>query len=251
MNKSIAIATFAALLSGAASLQAQNPVGDFTVERVQTLAGVISPNTPVVPDAVLAGVQNGVIEFHQRFVYSSANRTLEQFFWIAPANSPLPLTDTTSATLVDHYLVQIESSGVASLPAPSVILSGHAVSNDPPTPFGNITGAGVTLTFGYRGAGAARHRECHCGNGLRRRGSVQRQSGARQLGADGLARQRIGRERHAIALPAGADPLQRHLHRAGLGSGEAGPRGLIVRRPGAGVPGVCGIPGELRIRSEA
>ena len=155
MNKSIAIATFAALLSGTASLQAQNPVGDFTVERVQTLAGVISPNTPAVPDAVLAGVQNGTIEFHQRFVYSSANRTLEQFFWIVPANSPLPLPDTTSATLVDHYLVQIESSGVASLPAPSVILSGHAVANDPPTPFGNITGAGVTLTFGYQAAGAS------------------------------------------------------------------------------------------------
>jgi hypothetical protein len=155
MNQSIIIGTLAALLSGAASLQAQNPVGDFTIERILALSGVISPYTPSLPDPVLAGIQNGVLEIHQRFIYSSAERTMEQFAFVVPANSPLPFPDLHSATIADHYLVQIESTGISSLPSPSVILSGHATSNDPPTPFGNITGAGVTLAFGYRGAGAS------------------------------------------------------------------------------------------------
>jgi hypothetical protein len=156
MKKFIAGAGMALL--AISSLHAQsnaNGVGDFTLERVLALSGVISPYTPAVPDAVLAGIQNGTIEFHQRFVYSSADRTLEQFFLIVPANSPLPFPDLKSATVVDHYKVQIESTGVSSLPAPSVILSGHAISNDPPTPFGDITGAGVTVTFGYRGVGSS------------------------------------------------------------------------------------------------
>jgi hypothetical protein len=140
------------------SLHAQsngNGVGDFTIERILALTGVISPYTPNLPDAVLAGVQSGALELHQRFVYNSAERTMEQFAFVVPGNSPLPFPDLKSATIADHYLIQIESTGVSPLPAPSVILSGHAISNDPPTPFGNITGAGVTLAFGYHGSGSS------------------------------------------------------------------------------------------------
>jgi hypothetical protein len=140
------------------SLHAQNSgngVGDFTIERIMALSGVISPYTPTLPDGVLAAIQNGVLEMHQRFIYSSAQRTIDQLFFVVPANSPLPFPNPPSASIADHYVVQIENTGVSLLPAPSVILAGHATSNDPPTPFGNITGAGVTLTFGYHGSGSS------------------------------------------------------------------------------------------------
>jgi hypothetical protein len=140
------------------SLHAQvsgNGVGDFTIERIMALSGVISPYTPTLPDGVLAAIQNGVLEMHQRFIYSSAQRTIDQLFFVVPANSPLPFPNPPSASIADHYVVQIENTGVSLLPAPSVILAGHATSNDPPTPFGNITGAGVTLTFGYHGSGSS------------------------------------------------------------------------------------------------
>ena len=156
MKKFIAGAGMALLAIG--SLYAQNSgngVGDFTIERIMVLSGVISPYTPTLPDGVLAAIQNGVLEMHQRFIYSSAQRTIDQLFFVVPANSPLPFPNPPSASIADHYVVQIEHTGVSLLPAPSVILAGHATSNDPPTPFGNITGAGVTLTFGYHGSGSS------------------------------------------------------------------------------------------------
>src|ERR1022692_895941 len=140
------------------SLHAQssgNGVGDFTLERVVALSGILSPYTPNLPAAALAAIQNGTLEIHQRFIYNSALRTMDQLSFVLPANSPLPFPNPPSAAIVDHYLVQIENTGVSLQPAPSVILAGHATSNDPPTPFGNITGAGVTLTFGYHGSGSS------------------------------------------------------------------------------------------------
>jgi hypothetical protein len=80
---------------------------------------------------------------------------MDQLTFAVPANSPLPFPNPPSAAVLDHYVVQVENTGVSLLPAPSVILAGHATSNDPPTPFGNITGAGVTLTFGYKGSGSS------------------------------------------------------------------------------------------------
>jgi hypothetical protein len=156
MKKFFASAGMALLAIG--SLHAQvstNGVGDFTVERILALSGVISPYTPTLPDGALAAIQNGVIEIHQRFIYSSAQRTMDQLTFAVPANSPLPFPNPPSSAVLDHYVVQIEHTGVSSLPSPSVILAGHATSNDPPTPFGNIIGAGVTLTFGYNGAGSS------------------------------------------------------------------------------------------------
>ena len=59
-------------------------------ERLLTLPYVVAPVAPNLPDAVLAGLQNGVIEIHQRFTYNSAQRTVEQLSFVLPANSPLP-----------------------------------------------------------------------------------------------------------------------------------------------------------------
>src|ERR1039457_5204918 len=139
------------------SLHAQNSgsgVGDFTVERVLTLSSIISPFAPSFPDAVLAGIQNGTLEIHQLFIYNSAQRTMDQLAFVVPGKSPLPFPNPSAAPVADHYVVKIESASISSLPGPAVILAGHVTSNDTPTPFGNITGAGVTLTFGYRGSGS-------------------------------------------------------------------------------------------------
>jgi hypothetical protein len=140
------------------SLHAQsngNGVGDFTMERVLALSGVISPFAPNLPDAVLAGIQSGALEIHQLFTYNSAQRTLDQLAFVVAGKSPLPFPNPSAAPVADHYVVQIESASISSLPGPAIILAGHATSNDTPTPFGDITGAGVTLAFGYRGSGSS------------------------------------------------------------------------------------------------
>ena len=157
MKKILTIGLLAFVSPGVA-LRAQNTehgVGDFMVERVLTLTSVVAPTPPSFPDAVLAGLQNGVIEIHQRFTYNSAQRLLDQLAFVVPANSPVPFPDPSSAPVGDHYIIQVESASIASQPAPSVILAGHAIQNDVPTPWGNVSGAGVTLTFAYTAAGAS------------------------------------------------------------------------------------------------
>jgi hypothetical protein len=140
------------------SLHAQssgNGVGDFTLERVLALSGVISPFAPNLPDAVLAGIQSGALEIHQLCTYNSAQRTLDELAFVVPGKSPLPFPNPSAAPVADHYVIQVDSASISSLPGPAVILAGHVTSNDTPTPFGDITGAGVTFTFGYRGSGSS------------------------------------------------------------------------------------------------
>jgi hypothetical protein len=151
----------AAMIAVSSSAQAQtgsaagNTVGDFTLERVLTLAGIIAPAVPNIPAPVLAGIQSGALDVHQVFAYNSAQRTLEQTTFLVPGNSPLPFPSPGAATLVDHYIIQIDSDSTTSSPGASAVLAGHVTSNDAPTPSGNITGAIVTLSFGYRGSAAA------------------------------------------------------------------------------------------------
>jgi hypothetical protein len=156
MKKFFAGAGMALLAIG--SLHAQtsgNGVGDFTLERVLALSGVISPYAPNLPDAVLAGIQSGALEIHQLCTYNSAQRTLDELAFVVPGKSPLPFPNPSAAPVADHYVIQVESASISSLPGPAVILAGHVTSNDTPTPFGDITGAGVTFTFGYRGSGSS------------------------------------------------------------------------------------------------
>ena len=157
MSKLIA-GSIVALMATLAPLRAQNGAnapGDFLAERILTLSSIIAPTPPSFPDAVLAGLKAGAIEIHQRFTYNSAQRTLEQLAFVLPANSPVPFPDPSSAPVADHYLIQVENASISTSPRPSVILSGHVTLNDAPTPWGDVTGAGITLTFGYRSAGGA------------------------------------------------------------------------------------------------
>ena len=124
-------------------------------ERIVLLTAVNSPTPPNLPDAVVGGIQAGAIEIHQRFIYNSSQRTLEELAFVVPANSPVPFPNPGAAPVADHYMIQVESASTSNSPRPSVILAGHAISNDIPTPFGDITGTGVTLTFGYTAAGGS------------------------------------------------------------------------------------------------
>ena len=154
-NRSISVPVLSAMAIIAPLYAQPNAPGDFLVERVFGLKGVMAATAPNLPDAVLAGLQSGAIEIHQRFTYNSAQRTMEQLAFILPVGAPVPFPDASSAPVADHYIVQIESASIVSTPRPSLILAGHAISNDRPTPFGDITGAGVTLTIGYPVAGAS------------------------------------------------------------------------------------------------
>src|ERR1035438_2954570 len=85
MSKLHTAGSIVTLLAALAPLHAQssaNAPGDFLVERVLTLDHVFAPVPPNLPDAVLASIKAGVIEFHQRFIYNSAQSTLEQFNYV-------------------------------------------------------------------------------------------------------------------------------------------------------------------------
>ena len=147
MNKCTFVAALAALVAISPFGRAQvnqnggSAPGDFTMERVLTLSSASAPTPPNFPPPVLAALQSGALELHQIFVYNSAQRTLEQSALVVPGGSPLPLPSPGSATVGDHYIVQVDSASITSSPGPSAVLVGHVTSNDVPTPFGTITGA--------------------------------------------------------------------------------------------------------------
>ncbi len=158
MSRQLIAGSIVTLLAALPPLHAQNTAngpGDFMAERVLSLNFVLSPAPPNLPDAVLSGLQNGVIELHQRFTYNSAKRTIEELAFVVPANTPVPMPDPSGAPVADHYIIQVDSATISSSSRPSLVLSGHTTSNDIPTPFGDITGTGVTLTIGYSATGAA------------------------------------------------------------------------------------------------
>jgi hypothetical protein len=161
MNKSTFVGALAVLVAISPFGRAQvnqkggNAPGDFTIERVLTISSVSAPTAPNFPPPVLAAFQKGTIEIHQIFVYNSAQRTLEQSALVVPGNSPLPFPSPGSAPVGDHYIIQVDSASTTSSPSASAVLVGHVISNDVPTPFGDITGAIVTLSFGFQGSGPA------------------------------------------------------------------------------------------------
>jgi hypothetical protein len=157
MKPIVLFSVAAAALGSGPALHAQTvaSTGDFTIERVLTLASIVAPTAPNFPPPVLAGLQAGAIEIHQVFAYSSAKGTVEQTAFVVPGNSPVPFPNPSAAPLADHYIVQVDASNVTSSPSPSVVLIGHVTSNDVATPWGNITGAGITISFGYRNTGSS------------------------------------------------------------------------------------------------
>ncbi len=162
MNKFTFVGALAALLSisplGRAQVQnSDNAIGDFTLERVLTLSSVTSPTPPTFPPPVLAGLQNGTIEVHQTFVYNSAQRTIEETILVVPAKSPLPFPSPGTAPIGDHYIIHVDSARITSQPGASAVITGKVISNDAPTPWGDITGAIVTISFGFQGSGASIH----------------------------------------------------------------------------------------------
>src|ERR1035441_4050646 len=76
LNIAGSIATLLAVLAPLHAQNGANAPGDFMFERILPLTAVIAPTPPSLPDAVLAGIQAGAIEIHQRFIYNSAQRTL-------------------------------------------------------------------------------------------------------------------------------------------------------------------------------
>jgi len=130
-----------------------NALGDFTMERVLTLSGVTAPAPPNLPQIILNSLAADAIEVHQVFVYNSAQRILEQTSYVLPGRSPIPSPGISGAPVNDHYIIQVDSIGISQAHGPSVAMVGHVVSNDVPTPFGDISGLEVTLAFGYQGTG--------------------------------------------------------------------------------------------------
>ena len=112
-NRSISVPVLSAMAIIAPLYAQPNAPGDFLVERVFGLKGVMAATAPTLPDVVLAGLQSGALEIHQRFIYNSAQRTMEQLAFVLPTGAPVPFPDASSAPVADHYIVQIESASMS------------------------------------------------------------------------------------------------------------------------------------------
>ena len=126
----------------------------FNIERTLSLtssSGVFTTMTPTIPPAVLQAITSGALEARERAVLNTTNDTIMvQAFTVQPG-SPSPTVPSTihSSSVVYNYSVKVQNMYFSCAPNPSGIIVGTIQSNYPVTPFGNLTGAPVVITFGY------------------------------------------------------------------------------------------------------
>ena len=96
---------FAAGLTVAGLIHAQKApaainISNFVEESVITEDQLTSQDAPALPDDLVAAIQSGSVELHQRLVIDSVQSTLSVKLIVLPSGSPLPTPDSVSSDLV-------------------------------------------------------------------------------------------------------------------------------------------------------
>src|SRR4051794_11630310 len=129
--------------------------GNFTVESVIPLSSVNSAILPSIPADVLGAIMGGALEIRQLISYDSVARKATLIGLLEQPGSPLPTpVGTRTATQVWSYAVNVDRAVLSSKPVNAFLISGTISADGALTPFGDISGALVTVSAAYAAPGA-------------------------------------------------------------------------------------------------
>ncbi|HLJ47843.1 MAG TPA: hypothetical protein VKU01_17630 [Bryobacteraceae bacterium] len=162
LRKQIALMVTWGALSGAVWAQtpttppptcttAPTTITNFSIERVLTLANILTTQTPNIPPAILQAITSGAMEIRERLIYNpQANTLTSTVFLVAPGSpNPTPIsTDVTSSTILS-YVFTVDRIYSSCKPTPSIMFVGTLSSVSAGSPFGNASGAPVAVSVGY------------------------------------------------------------------------------------------------------
>ncbi|MEO8125894.1 MAG: PKD domain-containing protein [Bryobacteraceae bacterium] len=121
-----------------------------TLESVVPIDGIDSTVTPNIPADLLSAFTSGTMELRQQLNYDAAAQTLKVTGIAEAAGSPLPTpAGAAGVTTLWTYTVNVERVELSAKPANAVLFFGTAASGSTGTPFGDISGALVSVSTGY------------------------------------------------------------------------------------------------------
>lgn len=127
-----------------------------TLEAVVPIDSVESTVTPNIPAALLSALTSGTMELRQQLSYHAAAQTLKVTGISEVAGSPLPTaSDAAGVTVLWTYTINVDRVDLTSKPGNAVAFLGSAAGGSTGTPFGDISGALVSVAAGYQAPGAA------------------------------------------------------------------------------------------------
>jgi hypothetical protein len=133
--------------SGTASLQT------FNIERLITIADILTTITPNLSASELAALAGGALEIHEVLAYNPQANTLTSTVFAVPTGSPLPTPPAALAALPVSSIVEISTMVpdkiyVTTTPFMSVTFVGSVVQSTA-TPYGSYLGAVATISVGF------------------------------------------------------------------------------------------------------
>ena len=121
-----------------------------TLESVVPIENVNSTIAPNIPASLLSALTGGTMELRQQLNYNAAAKTLMVIGISEPAGSPLPTPSAaTGVTTLWTYTVNVDRVEMTAKPGNAVVFLGSVASGSSSTPFGDISGALVSVSAGY------------------------------------------------------------------------------------------------------
>jgi hypothetical protein len=136
--------------SGAATAGAPT-LKSLTIEAIVPVSGLDAAATPNVPADTLASLTNGTLELRQQLSYSASANTLKVTGIVEAPGSPLPTpASAAGVTTLYSYTINVDRVDVTAKPGNAVVIVGSVSGDSAVTPFGDIAGALVSVSAGYK-----------------------------------------------------------------------------------------------------
>jgi hypothetical protein len=122
-----------------------------SVESIVPLDGINAVTVPSIPADVLVSLTSGGRELHQQAIYDAGAKTLKVTGLLENAGSAVPTpSDPPGVTPVWSYTVTVDRVEITTKPSNAVVFVGSVAAGSSTTPFGDISGALVTFSAGYK-----------------------------------------------------------------------------------------------------
>ncbi len=126
------------------------------LERTVKLTEAFNATTTTVPPSLATALASGAMEIREQINYNGT-MLAEAMFAVTPGSpSPTVLNTLPAQSLITTTQIAVDRVYVATLPSAAMLFTGTIVSNQPASPFGNLTGAPASLSFAYAGDKSAK-----------------------------------------------------------------------------------------------
>ncbi len=121
------------------------------LERTVKPTEALNATTIAIPPALAPALASGSMEIREQINYNGTMLAEAMFVVTTGSTSPTVLTTLPQQSLITTTQIVVDRVYVAATPLATMMFVGTVVSNQPASPFGNLTGVPASLSFAYSG----------------------------------------------------------------------------------------------------